>query len=200
MTCAITLSVNGSPGSFRRSAALRSSSENCITCLFQFACQLSPQFLERAVTCTLHRVHRHVQEFCDFARTQLFLVAQKHHHPLFFWKLRHRLAQSFVQKRVCRGRSCRNLLHFLQGRLASEILSPAMVDAAMHRRPPQPVRQVRRGLNGRKSLVELQENLLSQDFGRSEEHTSELQSLAYLVCRLLLEKKKKSRQVAQNTT
>src|SRR5687767_16037900 len=27
-------------------------------------------------------------------------------------------------------------------------------------------------------------------FGRSEEHTSELQSLAYLVCRLLLEKKK----------
>src|SRR2546425_2596070 len=30
--------------------------------------------------------------------------------------------------------------------------------------------------------------------GRSEEHTSELQSLAYLVCRLLLEKKKNKRQ------
>src|SRR2546425_7692847 len=29
---------------------------------------------------------------------------------------------------------------------------------------------------------------------RSEEHTSELQSLAYLVCRLLLEKKKKPKQ------
>src|SRR2546423_5047669 len=29
------------------------------------------------------------------------------------------------------------------------------------------------------------------DTPRSEEHTSELQSLAYLVCRLLLEKKKK---------
>src|SRR2546425_7064548 len=29
---------------------------------------------------------------------------------------------------------------------------------------------------------------------RSEEHTSELQSLAYLVCRLLLEKKKKNNQ------
>src|SRR2546425_2337256 len=28
--------------------------------------------------------------------------------------------------------------------------------------------------------------------GRSEEHTSELQSLAYLVCRLLLEKKKQN--------
>src|SRR5687767_15547516 len=31
----------------------------------------------------------------------------------------------------------------------------------------------------------------SKGGGRSEEHTSELQSLAYLVCRLLLEKKKK---------
>src|SRR2546425_9643691 len=30
-----------------------------------------------------------------------------------------------------------------------------------------------------------------RDVKRSEEHTSELQSLAYLVCRLLLEKKKK---------
>src|SRR2546425_2253087 len=30
-----------------------------------------------------------------------------------------------------------------------------------------------------------------RDGPRSEEHTSELQSLAYLVCRLLLEKKKK---------
>src|SRR2546425_6045033 len=29
------------------------------------------------------------------------------------------------------------------------------------------------------------------NYQRSEEHTSELQSLAYLVCRLLLEKKKK---------
>src|SRR5687767_15466478 len=36
--------------------------------------------------------------------------------------------------------------------------------------------------------------LIDQDqdgYLRSEEHTSELQSLAYLVCRLLLEKKKK---------
>src|SRR2546425_3349193 len=31
-----------------------------------------------------------------------------------------------------------------------------------------------------------------RDVARSEEHTSELQSLAYLVCRLLLEKKKKN--------
>mgnify|MGYP000739871898 CR=1 FL=1 len=33
----------------------------------------------------------------------------------------------------------------------------------------------------------------SNTFERSEEHTSELQSLAYLVCRLLLEKKKKTK-------
>src|SRR5258708_23350175 len=31
----------------------------------------------------------------------------------------------------------------------------------------------------------------AQEFGRSEEHTSELQSPDHLVCRLLLEKKKK---------
>src|SRR5205823_13026422 len=35
----------------------------------------------------------------------------------------------------------------------------------------------------------IEEDLIPED--RSEEHTSELQSLAYLVCRLLLEKKKK---------
>src|SRR5229473_3968974 len=34
---------------------------------------------------------------------------------------------------------------------------------------------------------------IAQGARRSEEHTSELQSLAYLVCRLLLEKKKKKK-------
>src|SRR3712207_8265516 len=36
------------------------------------------------------------------------------------------------------------------------------------------------------------------DRGRSEEHTSELQSRQYLVCRLLLEKKKKEEWVYRN--
>src|SRR2546425_6847608 len=36
----------------------------------------------------------------------------------------------------------------------------------------------------------------SRRVDRSEEHTSELQSLAYLVCRLLLEKKKKYTHIA----
>src|SRR3989441_2590210 len=39
--------------------------------------------------------------------------------------------------------------------------------------------------------IPLQANPKAEDHRRSEEHTSELQSLAYLVCRLLLEKKKK---------
>src|SRR2546425_7146582 len=37
---------------------------------------------------------------------------------------------------------------------------------------------------------------MGQSARRSEEHTSELQSLAYLVCRLLLEKKNKGNQCA----
>src|SRR2546425_4627507 len=37
-------------------------------------------------------------------------------------------------------------------------------------------------------------NRCCKDAMRSEEHTSELQSLAYLVCRLLLEKKKKKKE------
>src|SRR5687767_15548844 len=48
---------------------------------------------------------------------------------------------------------------------------------------------VRRRGRGGEVLVRLQ--AVQQ---RSEEHTSELQSLAYLVCRLLLEKKKKRHQ------
>src|SRR5205823_12330784 len=48
--------------------------------------------------------------------------------------------------------------------------------------------QDRRG-SGPRELPQPRQRLLEP--GRSEEHTSELQSLAYLVCRLLLEKKKK---------
>src|SRR2546425_2587272 len=42
------------------------------------------------------------------------------------------------------------------------------------------------------------ENITGNVHVRSEEHTSELQSLAYLVCRLLLEKKKKKTQWHKN--
>src|SRR2546425_5713151 len=39
----------------------------------------------------------------------------------------------------------------------------------------------------------VRERMMDATTTRSEEHTSELQSLAYLVCRLLLEKKKKKK-------
>src|SRR5258707_8977921 len=40
--------------------------------------------------------------------------------------------------------------------------------------------------------------LKASDWSRSEEHTSELQSRQYLVCRLLLEKKKKNKEEMQH--
>src|SRR5687767_7938447 len=43
------------------------------------------------------------------------------------------------------------------------------------------------------SVKEFDVSLADGSVARSEEHTSELQSLAYLVCRLLLEKKKKKK-------
>src|SRR5687767_15737096 len=50
-----------------------------------------------------------------------------------------------------------------------------------------------RGQEERRGEVRrLRERCAAGRQGRSEEHTSELQSLAYLVCRLLLEKKKKT--------
>src|SRR2546425_4243582 len=44
---------------------------------------------------------------------------------------------------------------------------------------------------GRRGLGASEQRSARAARARSEEHTSELQSLAYLVCRLLLEKKKK---------
>src|SRR3989441_3994072 len=52
--------------------------------------------------------------------------------------------------------------------------------------------EVQKRLGDLEERVDFAERLLAKQ-RRSEEHTSELQSLAYLVCRLLLEKKKKSK-------
>src|SRR5438876_6977884 len=50
-------------------------------------------------------------------------------------------------------------------------------------------------------LQVLDEGHLTDNYGRSEEHTSELQSPVHLVCRLLLEKKKKTRKyLSRNLT
>src|SRR3712207_6961147 len=48
--------------------------------------------------------------------------------------------------------------------------------------------------------VEVDVENSSADDVRSEEHTSELQSRQYLVCRLLLEKKKKKQTIQQTCT
>src|SRR2546425_4840989 len=69
----------------------------------------------------------------------------------------------------------------------------------MIRRPPRstlfPYTTLFRSRQGRDDRIGIRSHELaaahSQQEARSEEHTSELQSLAYLVCRLLLEKKKR---------
>src|SRR5438045_6342567 len=72
----------------------------------------------------------------------------------------------------------------------------------MIRRPPRSTlfpyttlfRSVRQDLRETTKLSSLNQRPLcfnDESFVRSEEHTSELQSLRHLVCRLLLEKKKK---------
>src|SRR2546425_3157885 len=62
---------------------------------------------------------------------------------------------------------------------------------ATRREPSGPEALGEKAHDTRAKLLD-RERLLEKIVGRSEEHTSELQSLAYLVCRLLLEKKKKS--------
>src|SRR2546425_5075053 len=63
--------------------------------------------------------------------------------------------------------------------------------------PEQIAKPVRAILRGQRNFEFRMVEVTGVDFAarqvaRSEEHTSELQSLAYLVCRLLLEKKKKN--------
>src|SRR6476619_8157725 len=66
----------------------------------------------------------------------------------------------------------------------------------MIRRPPRstlfPYTTLFRSAAGTSAPICRSSWILSREDGRSEEHTSELQSLTNLVCRLLLEKKKKT--------
>src|SRR2546423_9971782 len=71
------------------------------------------------------------------------------------------------------------------------VMDESLIDGYAHGRPfdlegySRPVRfRILR-------IFEFRDGLIAEFEDRSEEHTSELQSLAYLVCRLLLEKKKK---------
>src|SRR3712207_8726968 len=75
----------------------------------------------------------------------------------------------------------------LAGHRAVGLLQQAQLVGRRLERPP--VRGLLRG--ARDGGLGLRERRLGHPVGRSEEHTSELQSRQYLVCRLLLEKKKK---------
>src|SRR3712207_8579869 len=65
------------------------------------------------------------------------------------------------------------------------------VDGEQQRRHPGGDRRGERGAAGR-GVAPARVGGVDRGPGRSEEHTSELQSRQYLVCRLLLEKKKKT--------
>src|SRR5437870_9713307 len=76
-----------------------------------------------------------------------------------------------------------------QARLIVDVLVAARREApAATRHEPPDV-----GLIGRRqeSALDLDRRVRGRNEDRSEEHTSELQSRGHLVCRLLLEKKKK---------
>src|SRR2546423_6316705 len=61
---------------------------------------------------------------------------------------------------------------------------------ALARRVGEVFAQLATGLRREQQRDHSAHGCADDEVGRSEEHTSELQSLAYLVCRLLLEKKK----------
>src|ERR1039458_4385278 len=72
-----------------------------------------------------------------------------------------------------------------------KMLSPETV-ADVLRRKPEMTHVILTGRNAHPLLVELADTVT-----RSEEHTSELQSLRHLVCRLLLEKKKHENEIGK---
>src|SRR5438552_8115975 len=89
------------------------------------------------------------------------------------------------------------------------VLQPLLGNVVQHPALPFPDHEVSRAINSEQQLVAVRDGLVEveegvREFGkpfdlqvqcadddRSEEHTSELQSPDHLVCRLLLEKKKK---------
>src|SRR5688572_32007134 len=67
----------------------------------------------------------------------------------------------------------------------------ASVEVRVPRR--HPIHRLRDRLAGDRHVVNADVGVVPDGLPRSEEHTSELQSQSNLVCRLLLEKKKKTR-------
>src|SRR5205823_15049099 len=107
-----------------------------------------------------------------------------HIYPLFFSRIRHPPRSTlFPYTTLFRsdiGHARRDLAH--QRALAAVAVPPGAEDAH---------HASRRLLAQARELARCAQHVLERVWRRSEVHTSELQSLAYLVCRLLLEKKKK---------
>src|SRR5215217_9504269 len=80
---------------------------------------------------------------------------------------------------------CLFFFFFFNDTATTEIYTLSLHDALPICRPAARARQ-------RQSQLRRRPVLAPAGHGRSEEHTSELQSRQYLVCRLLLEKKKKN--------
>src|SRR2546425_6722372 len=83
-----------------------------------------------------------------------------------------------------------------------EIILELPINSLLHSNPPKQGRRPTTGTSqsssqanrrgaGPQARLSFTQDCRKHTIRRSEEHTSELQSLAYLVCRLLLEKKKK---------
>src|SRR2546425_4001088 len=94
--------------------------------------------------------------------------------------------------------STRSLFFFFNDTATTEIYTLSLHDALPISRmtdlatAPSPAQSSIR-LARRRCLRHSTQRPTGSSLRRSEEHTSELQSLAYLVCRLLLEKKKKKK-------
>src|SRR2546425_11522819 len=98
--------------------------------------------------------------------------------------------------------TCLFCFFFFNDTATTEIYTLSLHDALPISSPPRTGASIPSGWNGgstapgatstrRTRNPSSGDGSAGQHGARSEEHTSELQSLAYLVCRLLLEKKKK---------
>src|SRR3712207_7729864 len=95
-----------------------------------------------------------------------------------------------------------DVFFFFNDTATTEIYTLSLHDAlpiCLGARYPAPARERRRGPSAwsrrqrrRRRRRQRRQQEVGMVLGRSEEHTSELQSRQYLVCRLLLEKKKTS--------
>src|SRR2546425_2213440 len=86
------------------------------------------------------------------------------------------------------------IIFFFNDTATTEIYTLSLHDAlpisCVWRAPNSTARKARSAFSSRSVRTVMMVCLRKSRSARSEEHTSELQSLAYLVCRLLLEKKK----------